>query len=114
MDKYVEFKGPDKKTGKEQSMLVQLILNWKFLIIYGINQIGSLMFSVFVGFIDLGLASLVANGVNFLTTYVIEAGLGLNKVSICKLLGGFEAISRSKKFSGFFGFFFGVNSKLLD
>lgn len=63
---------------------MQLITNWKFLIIYGLNQLGSLVFQLFIGFVDLGIGSLVANGVSLVINYAVECLLGLKKASKCK------------------------------
>lgn len=41
---------------------------------------------VFIGYVNLGVGSVVANGTALIVAYLVEVALGLNKITICKNL----------------------------
>merc|ERR1739845_96559 len=60
-----------------------------FSLIYGLNQLGSILFYFFLTFTNLAIGSLIANGVTFFTSYLCEIYIGTKKVSIDGMIGIF-------------------------
>lgn len=79
--KYDETIGPD---GKKKNFIVAMVTNWRFLIFFGLNQIGSLLKLICIGYVNLGIGSLIANGTALLVSYFVEACLGMIKITKCK------------------------------
>lgn len=91
----LDFKVAKKMEPKKgESLILHLLRNWKFLVIFGLNQIGSLMFVYFIRCVEMAKGSTIANGISLLVSYVIELYYGMVKVSwkglvgICLILGG--------------------------
>ena len=76
---------PAAPVKKKQWIITQLLKNWKFLLIYGLSQIASTVYSVFIRFTKLGLGAMTAYGLSLLTCYILESCLGWNKFSRGKL-----------------------------
>lgn len=74
----------EREKKKPEPLIIQLLKNFKFILYYGLQQIGSGAFSVFIRFTSLGLGFMLANGSFMLTSYTIEATTGTLKVTRCK------------------------------
>jgi hypothetical protein len=77
----------NSKSTKE--FFLNLIKNFKFLMFYGLNQLGSILFYFFLTFTNLAIGSLIANGVTFFTSYLCEIYIGTKKVSVDGMIGIF-------------------------
>ena len=64
--------------------MLSIITNWRFILFFGLNQIGSLINQIFIGYVNLGLGSVVSNGTALIVAYLVEVGLGMNKITKCK------------------------------
>jgi len=49
-----------------------LLKNWKYLLFYGINQLGSLLYYYSLGYCDLAVAGPLTNTMTFIVTYVAD------------------------------------------
>lgn len=72
---------------KGESLILHLLKNWKFLVIFGLNQIGSVMFVFFIRFVEMAKGSTIANGISLLVSYLIELYYGMVKVSFKGVVG---------------------------
>ena len=84
----LDFKVAKKMEPKKgESLIWHLLKNWKFLIIFGLNQIGSIMFVVFIRYVEMAKGSTIANGISLLVSYLIELYYGMVKISKKGLIG---------------------------
>jgi energy-converting hydrogenase Eha subunit C len=72
---------------KGESLILKLLKNWKFLFIFGLNQIGSIMFVVFIRYVEMAKGSTIANGISLLVSYLIEVYYKLVVISKKGVLG---------------------------
>lgn len=63
----------------------QLIKNKTFLLIYGLTQIGSIWYSIFIRYTNIGFGVMCAYGISLLVSYLLELGFGWTKLSKCKI-----------------------------
>ena len=84
----LDFKVAKKMEPKKgESLILHLLKNWKFLIIFGLNQIGSVMFVYFIRYVEMAKGSTIANGISLLVSYLIELYYGMVKVSFKGVVG---------------------------
>lgn len=81
----VHFNTKRSKDGKKPNFIIQLLTNWRFILFFGLNQCGSLINQIFIGYVNLGVGSVVSNGMALIVAYLVEVAIGLNKITICKL-----------------------------
>ncbi len=73
----------------KKNVITRLVYNWRFLLYFGLNQLGSLLFQIFIGYVNLGVGSVVSNGMALFVAYLIEVLIGVNKITIFGVLGFF-------------------------
>jgi len=84
----LDFKVAKKMEPKKgESLILHLLKNWKFLVIFTLNQIGSVLFAVFIQSVEMAKGSTIANGISLLVSYVIELYYGMVKLSKKGVLG---------------------------
>lgn len=80
----IKYDDSPNEAGKKKNFALAMITNIRFLFFFGLNQIGSLLNTVCIGYVNLGIGSLVANGTALLVSYLTEAWLGKIKMTKCK------------------------------
>jgi hypothetical protein len=84
----LDFKVAKKMEPKKgESLILHLLKNWKFLIIFGFNQIGSVMYVFFIWYVEMAKGSTIANGISLLVSYLIELYYGMVKISVKGVIG---------------------------
>ena len=66
-----------------------LIINWKFILPFGINQLGSVLFTVLLGNNDFSLIVPISNALTFLFTFLTAYLMGENTLSTSLFLSLF-------------------------
>jgi drug/metabolite transporter (DMT)-like permease len=67
--------------------LIKLILNYKFLVPFGLNQLGSVLYYILLGNTNFSVAPMIANSISFVVTFVVENRLKQKPFVMKDLLG---------------------------
>lgn len=70
-----------ENSGSFKTIFSQLIRNKSFLLIYGLTQIGSIWYSIFIRFTNIGFGVMCAYGISLLVSYLLEVHFGWCKIS---------------------------------